>query len=387
MFKYDRERCGFGTYGIADENRWAAGGFSQGPCARAAGSQMRDDFTAQVKIKVAQRAGWQCSNPHCRQPTSGPSDTEKAVTNVGVAAHISAASSGGPRYDRTMTQEERGSVENAIWLCQLHAKMVDDDPARYTRELLVEWKRGAEARAREGIERPGRHRETSAPAAGTQVVNAGAYIAPGGLTINGPVVLGPNAINITGPTVQPGAPGPAASGGSAATHAPDTPEEMVARLARDSTAARSRIEALALHGIEWAAAGAQALFERLQQLFADHPVVTVERGTHGVRLHGRRSTLGVGWEPGPYSNCLDGSWLGVVLWEGRRVPLVAASPLPEPRRTVDRAFEFDVIVTAAGGFETVWREKKRHVAGRVYSPEQLVAECVSVVAERVRRDL
>lgn len=338
---------------------------------------MRDDFTTQVKYQAAQRVGGRCSNPHCRQPTGGPSDSGKVVTNVGVAAHIAAASPGGPRFDSTMTPVERASAQNAIWLCQVHAKMVDDDPVTYPRDLLVEWKRDAEASARDAIERPGRHREVTIPAQPQQVINAGAYVAPGGLTITGPVVLGPNAIKIIGPTVVPVV---SPSGGSLGTA-----EEMVAILAREDLAAKSRLQALAQHGAEWAAAAAQALFERFQQLFDAHPVVTVERGAHGVRVHGRRCTLGVGWQAGQYVDSLDGSWLGMVLWEDRRMPLVAVSPLPEPRRVVDRAFEFDVVPTGPEQFEPVWREKKRHVRGQVYTPEQLIAECVKVLTERVRK--
>ncbi len=114
---------------------------------------MRDDFLQPVKNEVAHRAGWCCSNPGCRQPTSGPSDSDKAVTNVGVAAHVAAASPGGPRFDSAMTVEERSSAANAIWLCQRCAKAIDDDPKRYTRVVLGDWKAEAETRARDAIER------------------------------------------------------------------------------------------------------------------------------------------------------------------------------------------------------------------------------------------
>lgn len=114
---------------------------------------MRDDFLQPVKNTVAQRVGVCCSNPGCRQPTSGPSDSERAVTNVGVTAHIAAASPGGPRFDPGMTSEQRSSVDNAIWLCQKCAKAIDDDGVRYTPALLRTWKAGAEDRAREAIEK------------------------------------------------------------------------------------------------------------------------------------------------------------------------------------------------------------------------------------------
>jgi hypothetical protein len=111
-----------------------------------------DDFQERVKDLLARRVGMRCSNPNCRQLTSGPhSDPQKHV-NVGVAAHISAASPGGPRYDRTLSAEERSSAENGIWLCQKCGKLVDSDDPRYTKDLLKDWKRLAEEAAQLEVE-------------------------------------------------------------------------------------------------------------------------------------------------------------------------------------------------------------------------------------------
>lgn len=93
---------------------------------------MRDDFTEAVKDSVASRVGFKCSNPDCRAPTAGPQTDSSKSLNLGVAAHITAASPGGPRYDPNLTPEQRRSPENAIWLCQTHAKLVDNDPTRFT---------------------------------------------------------------------------------------------------------------------------------------------------------------------------------------------------------------------------------------------------------------
>jgi hypothetical protein len=84
-----------------------------------------------------------CSNPDCRLPTAGP-DSEEGTTNLGVAAHITAASPGGARYDESLTTLERGGFNNGIWLCQLHAKLIDDDELQYPSTLLREWKETAE---------------------------------------------------------------------------------------------------------------------------------------------------------------------------------------------------------------------------------------------------
>ena len=54
----------------------------------------QDDFSNDVKELLAKRAGVRCSNPNCRQPTSGPASESKKSVNIGVVAHITAASPG-----------------------------------------------------------------------------------------------------------------------------------------------------------------------------------------------------------------------------------------------------------------------------------------------------
>jgi hypothetical protein len=121
---------------------------------------MRDDFPRPVLETLAKRVGYRCSNPECRKPTSGPhTDGAKAV-NVGVGSHITAASPGGPRYDPSLTQEQRRSQENGVWLCQNCGKLVDNDESRYTPAVLREWRRVAEAAALAGVQ------SSSGPTAG-----------------------------------------------------------------------------------------------------------------------------------------------------------------------------------------------------------------------------
>jgi hypothetical protein len=101
---------------------------------------MRDDFSREVKLALAHRAGMICSNPHCNASTSGPQDDEAKALNIGVAAHISAASPGGARYDETLTAEQRYSASNGLWLCQNCAKLVDNDETAYPAQVLRAWK-------------------------------------------------------------------------------------------------------------------------------------------------------------------------------------------------------------------------------------------------------
>ncbi len=112
----------------------------------------RDDFLKPVRGLLARRVGYRCSNPNCRVLTAGPGDNLNGTVDVGVAARITAAAKGGKRYDPHLTKEERASAENGIWLCQIHAKLVDDAPERFTVELLREWKRLSEQAARLEIE-------------------------------------------------------------------------------------------------------------------------------------------------------------------------------------------------------------------------------------------
>ena len=111
----------------------------------------RDDFPPAVIDNLARRVGMRCSNPQCRRLTSGPRMEEDKSVNVGVAAHITAASVGGPRFDPTLTSTQRRAASNGIWLCQIHAKLVDNDEARYSVELLRAWKQETEAEAHSAV--------------------------------------------------------------------------------------------------------------------------------------------------------------------------------------------------------------------------------------------
>lgn len=108
---------------------------------------MRDDFSEDVKRIVANRVNNRCSNPECSRPTSGPQIDPTKALNIGVAAHITAASVGGPRYDLSLSQKDRKHTSNAIWLCQNCAKLIDNDPARFQVSLLKQWKQVAESSA------------------------------------------------------------------------------------------------------------------------------------------------------------------------------------------------------------------------------------------------
>ena len=113
---------------------------------------MRDDFALPVKETLAKRVAFRCSNPECRHSTTGPQDDPAKAINVGVAAHITAASEDGPRYDSDLSIEERKSALNGIWLCQTCGKLVDNDERRYTVDVLRRWKTNSESAALRALE-------------------------------------------------------------------------------------------------------------------------------------------------------------------------------------------------------------------------------------------
>jgi len=114
---------------------------------------------------LSKRVALRCSNPSCRLPTHGPHSTANKAVNLGVASHITAAAEGGPRFDPALTGEERALIDNAVWLCQRCAKLVDSDPMRFPTALLNDWKRAAEAGARAELEAQLPHAKATAAGA------------------------------------------------------------------------------------------------------------------------------------------------------------------------------------------------------------------------------
>jgi len=113
----------------------------------------RDEFPSAVKWALAARAGFLCSNPECRASTIGPGDGEAGVVTMGRAAHITAASRGGPRYDDSLMPAERRSIDNGVWLCASCGDLVDDATERYSVAQLRAWKHQAEQAAERRVGR------------------------------------------------------------------------------------------------------------------------------------------------------------------------------------------------------------------------------------------
>jgi hypothetical protein len=103
----------------------------------------RDDFNPRIIENLAKRASYICSNPDCRSLTLCPSETDsEKYIYVGRAAHITAASADGPRYDSSLTTEQRSSIENGIFLCSNCADMIDKNKGLdFPVDLLKKWKK------------------------------------------------------------------------------------------------------------------------------------------------------------------------------------------------------------------------------------------------------
>lgn len=115
---------------------------------------MRDNFDRITTQKLAERAGYHCSNPFCLRLTVGPSikDDENSI-KTGVAAHICAASPGGPRYDMSQSIYDRKSIKNGIWLCATCSTLIDKNVGLdYPADHLKKWKKDHESLIKECLE-------------------------------------------------------------------------------------------------------------------------------------------------------------------------------------------------------------------------------------------
>ncbi len=109
----------------------------------------RDDFSSVIKNVLAKRVGYLCSN--CKQPTIGANEVFNKSTSIGIAAHITSAAPGGPRFNPDLIAEERRDIGNGIWLCANCSILIDKDPFKYTVDALYELKLKAEEESRQKL--------------------------------------------------------------------------------------------------------------------------------------------------------------------------------------------------------------------------------------------
>lgn len=113
----------------------------------------KGDFNEEVKHTLFREVNGHCAAPGCDKFTSaGKAGQPGKAYSTGRAAHICAASKKGPRYDPNLSEPERKSSANGIWLCGHHADEIDADKGRFSAPELREWKREAIERARSRID-------------------------------------------------------------------------------------------------------------------------------------------------------------------------------------------------------------------------------------------
>lgn len=142
-------------------------------------SNTRDDFDSKTIEILKKRAAYICSNPNCRAMTISPSEEDDTKTiYIGKAAHITAASKGGPRYDDSLKVEDRSAITNAIFLCSSCADMIDkNNGLDFPTPLIKEWKTKHEIWIRDNL-----NKILTAEKQPTQIINVNSHNQKGGIT-------------------------------------------------------------------------------------------------------------------------------------------------------------------------------------------------------------
>ncbi len=105
------------------------------------------DYTRVTIRRLDILSGNECAHPDCTKKFIA----EDGISIVSKICHIAAASEDGPRFDKSMSDDERRSFENLILLCDEHHVMIDNkqNEDKYTTELLKKWKSDHETKIRE----------------------------------------------------------------------------------------------------------------------------------------------------------------------------------------------------------------------------------------------
>lgn len=100
------------------------------------------DKSRQYKPSTVRRldtlSGNECAHPDCNRKLIA----EDGISIVSKICHIAAASKNGPRYDVSMTIDERRGFDNLLLLCDEHHVMIDnkENEGIYPTPLLKKWK-------------------------------------------------------------------------------------------------------------------------------------------------------------------------------------------------------------------------------------------------------
>lgn len=115
----------------------------------------RDNFSKLTKQNLGSAVNWLCVK--CTRPTRFPSFNGERQVNIGHAAHITAASPSGARYDVELTPEQRRGEENGAHLCPTCATVVDNDKEAFPTAMLQNLQAVAMERLRQLANQPVRN--------------------------------------------------------------------------------------------------------------------------------------------------------------------------------------------------------------------------------------
>src|ERR1700677_888475 len=122
------------------------------------------------------------SGNRCAFPDCSTRLVDRATGSiVGEACHIKGEKPTAARYDANQTNAERHDFENLILLCGCHHKVIDDNAATYTLELLQQMKKDHEARfdGKEAVSEEDAERFASAA---TYIIEHGSLIIASNIT-------------------------------------------------------------------------------------------------------------------------------------------------------------------------------------------------------------
>ena len=98
------------------------------------------------------RAANRCAFPECRRELVMDASETDDESLIGEECHIVAREQNGPRGDSPLASESRDKYENLILLCNIHHKVIDDQPNTYSVQALKEMKASHEKWVRTSLQ-------------------------------------------------------------------------------------------------------------------------------------------------------------------------------------------------------------------------------------------
>lgn len=98
------------------------------------------------------RAGSKCAFPGCRKDLVVDATETDDESVVGEECHIIARKSDGARGVSDLTEEQRDKYDNLVMMCNVHHKVIDDQPGEYTVQRLKEIKKAHEQWVKQSLE-------------------------------------------------------------------------------------------------------------------------------------------------------------------------------------------------------------------------------------------